>query len=130
MRKMDSTSKIGAHAESQFISYALEQGWEVAQPFIKQSAYDMLIRRSSEVPWETIQVKRAYHIARTLKKKKIKNLEVKIRRGAGRMAYKDGDFDWLFVFHEEGRWFMPWDLVRSKRSSIQVGSSRYDLWKV
>jgi hypothetical protein len=27
-------------------------------------------------------------------------------------------------------WMMPWDLVKGRRSCIQIGSPRYDLWKV
>jgi len=123
---------MGAHAEAQFTAYALENGWEVAHPVIKSAAYDSLIRRSPGVPWETVQVKRAYYSART--GMKYKCLEVGFRRmgGAGSKLrpYKDGDFDWLFCYHEDGRWMMPWDLVRGKRSSIIVGSSKYDLWRV
>jgi hypothetical protein len=54
------TDYIGAHAESQFTAFALENGWEVAHPYIKTAPYDSLIRRSPDSPWETVQVKRAY----------------------------------------------------------------------
>ena len=133
MRKKDSTIHGGAHAEAQFISFALDQKWEVAHPFIKAAAYDALIRRSPEVPWETVQVKRAYYVTKTGMKNRY--LEVGLRRsksyGNQRMqCYKDGDFDWLFVFHEDGTWMLPWDLVRGRRSSMLIGSSRFDLWKV
>lgn len=131
MRNIDSTFYMGAHAESQFISFALERGWEVAHPFIKQAAYDSLIRRSPEVPWETVQIKRAYY-AKSKTRRSKKCLEVGLRRSKDqtRRPYADGDFDWLFCYHEEGRWFFPWDKVKGRRSSIQVGSPTYDLWKV
>ncbi len=130
MRRKDSTNLNGAHAEAQFITYALEQGWEVAHPFIKSSAYDSLIRRAPDVPWETVQIKRAYYAIRTSRPTKC--LVIKLRRNTGTkmMPYKDGDFDWLFCYHEHGRWLMPWDLLRGKRSSIHIGSPLYDLWKV
>lgn len=130
MRRTESTTLVGAHAESQFISYALEQRWEVAHPFVKSAPYDSLIRRSPEVPWETVQVKRAYYTKKT--GMKVRVLEVGLRRATTRsqVPYKDGDFDWLFVFHEDGKWFMPWDLIRGKKSSMIVSSARYDLWRV
>ena len=132
MKILKSPCFLGALAESQFLVYALENGWEVTFPFLKASAYDFVFRRSPEVSWETVQVKRAYYALKSRSKEKI--LEVGFRRSQGmgskRQLYKDGDFDWLFSFHEDSRWFMPWDLIRGKRSSIRVGSSRYDLWKV
>jgi len=131
MQKIDSSSYMGALAESQFTIFALEQGWEVAYPFLKTTPYDSLIRRSPEVPWETVQIKRAYYATNGTRKKKC--LEVGLRRNRdikNRRAYRDGDFDWLFCYHEEGRWFFPWDMIRGRRSCIQIGSPRYDLWKV
>jgi hypothetical protein len=133
MKNTDSTSYVGAHAESQFISFALEQGWEVAHPFIKTAAYDSLIRRAPDVPWETVQIKRAYYTGPRAGTRKRKCLEVGLRRNRdmkNRRAYRDGDFDWLFCYHEDGRWFFPWDMIRGRRSCIQIGSPRYDLWKV
>ena len=131
MTKNDSSHIGGAHAEAQFISYALEQGWEIAHPFIKQVSYDALIRRDPEEPWETVQIKRAYFAkGRT---RKTKCLEVGLRRNSAlknRRAYKDGDFDWLFCFHESGMWMFPWEKIRGRRSSIQIGSPNYDLLKV
>jgi PD-(D/E)XK nuclease superfamily protein len=126
-----STNFQGAHAEAQFIAYALENGWEVTVPFNKAVAYDYVIRRSPEVPWETVQVKRAYYANRR-DKKQTKILEVGLRKRYGTKisAYKTGDFDWLFSFHKDGRWFLPWDLVKKRRSAVQIGSPRYDLWRV
>jgi len=132
MRKLETTSHMGAHAESQFISFALESGWEVAHPFLKAVAYDSLIRRDPKERWETVQIKRAYYATKTNMKNR--HLEVGLRRRSGvgskLHAYKEGDFDWLFCYHEDGRWFMPWDLIKGRRSSMLIGSSRYDLWKV
>lgn len=134
MKRKQTTSHMGALAESQFISFALESGWEVAHPFLKAVAYDSLIRRDPKEPWETVQIKRAYYAVKTGSKKK--TLEVGFRRGKAAAAgsskkiYKDGDFDWLFCYHEDGRWFFPWDMLRGRRSSILVGSKRYDLWRV
>lgn len=130
MNALDSTSFVGAHSEAQFLTYALSNGWEVAMPFNKAAPYDYVIRRCTDAPWETVQVKRAYYAATG----KTKTLVVGLRRssgaGSGMKPYKEGDFDWLFSFHEDGMWFMPWDLVKRKRSSVQVGSPRYDLWRV
>lgn len=132
MGKQNTSSFLGAHAEAQFISYALENGWEISIPFNKIVAYDFVIRRSPEVTWETVQVKRAYYALSKNKKRRF--LEVGFRRSKGRGSrrqfYKDGDFDWLFTYHKAERWFMPWDLIKGRRSSIMVSSSRYDLWKV
>lgn len=122
---MDS-NYLGAQAESQFISYALENGWEVAHPFLKAVSYDSLIRRDPKESWETVQIKHAYYYTRAGRK----FLEASCRRSSTGTKYKDGDFDWLFVFHKEGKWFLPWDLIRGKRSSIRVGCKTYDLWKV
>lgn len=130
MQRLESTIHMGAHAEAQFISYALESGWEVAHPFLRGAPYDSLIRRDPNEPWETVQIKRAYHIT---KSKGGKGLEVRLRRGAAvnpkRRFYRDGDFDWLFCYHEDGRWLLPWGMLK-RRSSIQISSKRYDLWKV
>ena len=129
MKILDSASFMGAHSEAQFLTYALSNGWEVALPFNKAAPYDYVIRRAPSERWETVQVKRAYFTATG----KTKVLSVGLRRSKGSanmQPYKDGDFDWLFSFHEDGMWFMPWDLVKRKRSSVQVGSPRYNLWKV
>ena len=124
-----STSSQGAHAESQFLVYALENGWEVAHPFNKAVPYDYVIRRAPDVPWETVQVKRAYYVIKP-SRKRILEIGFRRRDGSEYRAYRDGDFDWLFSYHKDGRWFMPWDLVKGKRSGIQVGSTKYDLWRV
>ena len=129
--KIDTSSYMGAHAEAQFTSFALEQGWEVAYPFIKTVAYDSLIRRDPKEPWETVQIKRAYFVSSGNRKSKC--LEVGLRRNRDqkrRRAYRDGDFDWLFCYHETGRWLFPWDMVKGRRSCMQIGSPRYELWKV
>lgn len=120
----------GAHAEGQFLVYALENGWEVSLPFNKAVAYDYVIRRAPDAPWETVQVKRAYYATRQKIKRKVLEVGFRRRAGSGLRPYKAGDFDWLFSYSKEGRWFMPWDLVKGKRSSIQVGNAKYDLWKV
>lgn len=125
MKILDSTSFMGAHSEAQFLTYALSNGWEVSIPFNKAAPYDYVIRRAPSERWETVQVKRAYY-SNTGKNKVL----VASLRRTGMKPYKDGDFDWLFSFHESSQWFMPWDLVKRKRSAIQVGSPRYDLWKV
>jgi hypothetical protein len=124
------TSYVGAHAESQFIAFALENGWEVAHPFIKSAPYDSLIRRDPNEPWETVQIKRAYYAQSSTRRKKCLEVGLRRNRDIKRKAYKDGDFDWLFCYHEDGRWFFPWDMVKGRRSCIQIGSPRYDLWKV
>jgi hypothetical protein len=121
---------MGAHAEAQFISYALEQGWEVAHPFIKTVAYDALIKRDPNEPWETVQIKRAYYVKSSTRKNKCLEVGLRRNRDVRRRAYKDGDFDWLFCYHEEARWMFPWDKIKGRRSCIQIGSPRYDLWKV
>lgn len=130
MKMLDSASFVGAHSEAQFITYALASGWEVSLPFNKAAPYDYVIRRAPREPWETVQVKRAYYAATG----KTKTLAVGLRRSGSKKStsqpYKEGDFDWLFAFHEHGMWFMPWELVRKKRSSVQVGSPLYDLWRV
>lgn len=130
--RIDTASFLGAHAEAAFVAYALENGWEIAAPFNKAVPYDFIIRRDPEVPWETVQVKRAYYVKSKTRVKKV--LEVGFRRSKGSgssvQPYKDGDFDWLFSYHEDGQWMMPWDLLRGKRSAIPVGGPKYDLWKV
>lgn len=118
----------GACAEAQFVLYAMESEWEIAKPFIESSVqYDFLIKRSSESPWEKVQVKHAfYHVI-----KGRRYLQVNCLRGNGgrRKRYKEGDFDLLFVFHKEGRWLFPWDYVK-KRYEFIVGSPKYDLYRV
>jgi hypothetical protein len=130
MKRRESPTTMGAHAESVFTTFALEQGWEVAHPFLKSSPFDSLIRRDPKEPWETVQIKRAYWAT---KRGKSKCLEVGLRRNRdakSRRSYRDGDFDWLFCYHETGKWLMPWDKVKGRKSCIQIGSATYDLWRV
>lgn len=133
---MNSTNLNGVYAEAQFTIYAMESGWEIAEPLMAAVPYDRLIRRSPESPWETVQVKHAFYTTdgvsghRYLTASVLRGGRSNSQGGKKHRKYKDGDFDWLFIFHEEGKWFLPWDLVKKLRSQIRVGSPRYDLWKV
>jgi hypothetical protein len=131
MRIIDSPSFLGAHAEAQFLTLALEYGWEVTAPFVRDVPYDFVIKRTHRGLWEMVQVKRAYYTKKRSGRGKI--LEVGLRRrGAGikYQPYEDGDFDLLFAYHERGRWLIPWEILKERRSGVQVGSFKYNQWRV
>lgn len=124
---MTASLHTAATSEAKFLIKALENGWEIATPFYGGYAYDYVVRRGPTAAWETVQVKTAYP-SRQLAQSP---LEVGLRRskGTGMMAYKDGDFDLLFVVFQDQCWLIPWVEVAGKTSCIQVGRAKYNKWK-
>jgi len=125
------TNRVGTRTEARFIVKALEEGWEIATPFCAQRAYDFVVRRTVPLGWETVQVKTAYY-ARKDRNAKNNALEAGLRRSKGNAVkrYEDGDFDLLFVAHEDEEWLIPWSVVRGKTSAVQVGRAKYDEWRI
>ncbi len=97
----------------------LEMGWELAEPVVDDSPWDMLINRADA--WEKVQVKRCYP--------KHGCLTFNLVRNTG-MRYEKTDADWLAAVEvETGRvWMIPFgEIAQYTRKRITADMAGYEL---
>jgi hypothetical protein len=112
---MNDKTKRATLAEAGFIVDATHLGWEVAKPFHQSAGYDFVAYIGGN--WRTVQVKAAYS------NKRRTGLEVSTRRcneKRGSRPYRDGEFDYLYVWHESRAWIFPWKSVSRIRSAMSL----------
>jgi len=113
-------------SEANLIIYALKNGWEVAKPIHHSQSYDFVVKINGL--WKTVQVKSGFWGKSGIKPCHMVNLRRCDARGA--KNYKDGDFDFLFIFVDEKCWLIPWKEIKNIRSGLYIGSSKYDKFRI
>lgn len=114
----------GALSEARFIFEATKRGWEVCQPFHQRNAYDFLIRLAPHLSWQSVQVKTAGFNPGHNGKARV---QVQVLRGSRKRSYVKGDFDLLFVAHEEKCWLIPWEAIEDV-TRVSLQGDKYSPW--